>query len=386
MHRNADRPGSRNAGRIRRRRQSAEHLQPLPRRSRVISRTTSSAIATSTPASVKAFAQQQLDAERARRRATACPARRTSARRCRRRAPRRSPPERGAESVNADEAWRKEQPKRGASASRSQLPTPTSFQLRERPDGAPQRAPGLADRLGEPRREDRQRRESRRQARTRELHRRDARRGHGHAHRRCRLPTKSRSSAASLDDRVHDGLDAGDGGVAAPELSGAARDLLADVARHPSFPAEEVERQRASRLASLVQQRENPDAVAVDGDGRRAVRSAHPYGYHRARHGAVEQGDDARRPAEVLDAELRAEQRRARRVGTDHRRRSAAAGREGVRRLAAGHAGAAGARRARRRRRRGVVLVDKPGAPQTQLRVAIDRRCRARRPTTRRCA
>ena len=64
------------------------------------------------------------------------------------------------------------------------------------------------------------------------------------------------------------------------------------------------------------------------------------------------------------------EQRRAGRLGPDHGGRAAAAGREGVRRLAAGHAGAADARRRRRRPRRELVLVDKPGAPQTQLRVA----------------
>ncbi len=39
-------------------------------------------------------------------------------------------------------------------------------------------------------------------------------------------------------------------------------DLIADVARRPSFPSDEIERQRASRLASLVQQRENPSAAA----------------------------------------------------------------------------------------------------------------------------
>ena len=40
-------------------------------------------------------------------------------------------------------------------------------------------------------------------------------------------------------------------------------DLAADVALHPSFPAAEIERQRASRLAQLVQQRENPNILAV---------------------------------------------------------------------------------------------------------------------------
>ena len=59
----------------------------------------------------------------------------------------------------------------------------------------------------------------------------------------------------------------------------AALDLLADVALNPSFPQAEVERQRASRLASLMQQRDNPQQIA-----QRVLVSAlygpkHPYGY-----------------------------------------------------------------------------------------------------------
>ena len=40
-------------------------------------------------------------------------------------------------------------------------------------------------------------------------------------------------------------------------------DLVADVALRPSFPADEIERQRASRLGQLVQQRDNPGQVAA---------------------------------------------------------------------------------------------------------------------------
>src|SRR5688572_4858292 len=40
-------------------------------------------------------------------------------------------------------------------------------------------------------------------------------------------------------------------------------DLLADVTLRPSFPAQEIERQRASRPAALVQQRDNPNQVAA---------------------------------------------------------------------------------------------------------------------------
>jgi zinc protease len=38
--------------------------------------------------------------------------------------------------------------------------------------------------------------------------------------------------------------------------------IMADVVLHPSFPAEELERERANRLAVLVQQRANAGAAA----------------------------------------------------------------------------------------------------------------------------
>jgi predicted Zn-dependent peptidase len=56
-------------------------------------------------------------------------------------------------------------------------------------------------------------------------------------------------------------------------------DLIADLARHPAFPAEEIERQRASRLGSLPQQRENSGAVATAAMFAALYGSAHPYGY-----------------------------------------------------------------------------------------------------------
>jgi zinc protease len=56
-------------------------------------------------------------------------------------------------------------------------------------------------------------------------------------------------------------------------------DVLADVARRPAFPDEEVERQRASRLASLVQQRENANAVATAVTSAALYGTGHPYGY-----------------------------------------------------------------------------------------------------------
>jgi zinc protease len=56
-------------------------------------------------------------------------------------------------------------------------------------------------------------------------------------------------------------------------------DVLADVVLHPSFPAEEIERQRASRLAGLVQQRDNPSQVAAQVMASALYGSKHPYGY-----------------------------------------------------------------------------------------------------------
>ena len=55
--------------------------------------------------------------------------------------------------------------------------------------------------------------------------------------------------------------------------------LAADVALNPAFPPEEIERQRKSRLAALVQQRENPAAVAQRVTLAALYGPEHPYGY-----------------------------------------------------------------------------------------------------------
>jgi zinc protease len=56
-------------------------------------------------------------------------------------------------------------------------------------------------------------------------------------------------------------------------------DLMADVALRPSFPAEEIERQRASRLAQIVQQRDNPAQLAAQMASAALYGSRHPYGF-----------------------------------------------------------------------------------------------------------
>jgi zinc protease len=56
-------------------------------------------------------------------------------------------------------------------------------------------------------------------------------------------------------------------------------EILSDVVLNPSFPAEEIERQRASRLAGLIQQRDNPAQVAAQVTAAVLYGSKHPYGY-----------------------------------------------------------------------------------------------------------
>ncbi len=59
----------------------------------------------------------------------------------------------------------------------------------------------------------------------------------------------------------------------------AALEILADVALNASFPQAEVERQRASRLASLVQQRDSPQQIAQRVLVAALYGPKHPYGY-----------------------------------------------------------------------------------------------------------
>ncbi len=56
-------------------------------------------------------------------------------------------------------------------------------------------------------------------------------------------------------------------------------DLMADITLRPSLPAEEIERQRASRLAQLVQQRDSPAQVAGQVMAAALYGPRHPYGY-----------------------------------------------------------------------------------------------------------
>src|SRR5207344_1438107 len=56
-------------------------------------------------------------------------------------------------------------------------------------------------------------------------------------------------------------------------------ELLSDVVLHPAFPADEVERQRADRLAQLVQQRQNAGQLAARVTAAVLYGDRHPYGF-----------------------------------------------------------------------------------------------------------
>jgi zinc protease len=145
--------------------------------------------------------------------------------------------------------------------------------------------------------------------------------------------------------------------------------LAADVALNPSFPPEEIERQRKSRLAALVQERDNPAAVAQRVMNAALYGAKHPYGY-------TETGTEGSNTAitreqmlsfwkqnfvannaalvvagDVTESEIKA---LAQEVFGGWPQGTAAAGTMPTPEPTRGR----------------LVIVDKPGAPQTELRVA----------------
>ncbi|MGH9522323.1 MAG: M16 family metallopeptidase [Terriglobales bacterium] len=56
-------------------------------------------------------------------------------------------------------------------------------------------------------------------------------------------------------------------------------DLLSDVAMHPAFPQEEIERLRQRRMVSLMQQKDNPNTLATKAFYREIYGDKSPYGY-----------------------------------------------------------------------------------------------------------
>jgi zinc protease len=150
---------------------------------------------------------------------------------------------------------------------------------------------------------------------------------------------------------------------------GPALDVLADVVQHPAFPTAEVERQRAARLGELAQQRDDPARVAALAAAGALYGARHPYG-----HGQL--GTEPAIRVTTRDDLVRFWRRHY--VPSNAALIvSGAVTRDELRVLVAARFGAwpgaeaepaapdsAGGSKAR------LVLVDKPGAPQTALRVA----------------
>ena len=148
-----------------------------------------------------------------------------------------------------------------------------------------------------------------------------------------------------------------------------ALDLTADVTLNPSFPQEEIDRQRSQRLARLLQQRENPGAVANTVMNAALYGPRHPYGY-------TELGTEAANIAATRDDMLAFWKRNfvpnnaalvvAGNIGADELRElvEQALGGWQAGEPVTPEIGEPGTTAAR------LVIVDKPGAPQTQLRVA----------------
>jgi zinc protease len=145
-------------------------------------------------------------------------------------------------------------------------------------------------------------------------------------------------------------------------------DVLADVALHPAFPNAEVERQRASRVAELAEQRGEPELVASVAAAAALYGPAHPYGYgHLGTEKAIRTtmrgdiGDFWRRHYVPSNAALVV----VGDIGSDELRALAESKLQSWPR---GDADAAAPGKPQTTPAR-VVIVDKPGAAQTALRV-----------------
>jgi zinc protease len=147
-----------------------------------------------------------------------------------------------------------------------------------------------------------------------------------------------------------------------------ALDVLADVVQHPAFPTAEVERQRASRLGELTQQRDDPALVAAVAAAGALYGPEHPYGYGQL---GTEQAIRATTREDLVRFWRRhyvpgnAALVVSGDITLDELRALAAARFGGWERAdaAVSAVGDPGGTRAR------LVVVDKPGAPQTALRV-----------------
>jgi zinc protease len=186
-------------------------------------------------------------------------------------------PGQGAESVNVDEPWRNTPPVAGVVRTYLQIPTPESAQLpngltillserkglpvvsanlvvRTGSDSNPLDSPGLANFT------------------VAMLDEGTATRG------ALQIADEVAQLGASLN--TTSSMDASTVTTRALRKNfAAALDIVSDVVLHPSFPADEIERQRTARLGQLVQQRENPNAISATVVAKVLYGDTHPYGY-----------------------------------------------------------------------------------------------------------
>jgi zinc protease len=187
-----------------------------------------------------------------------------------------TPPAGGAQSVNADEPWRKEMPRPGSVRS-AQYPTPEEFSL---PSGLKvilserSELPVVSASLVFAR---------------------------GSGANPADMPGLANFTAGMLDEgtKTRDALQIADevARLGASLATGSTMDsiqisvtslaaqfprtleLVADVTLNPTFPQEEVERQRSTRLANLLAQKSNPSQIASRVMATALYGPAHPYGY-----------------------------------------------------------------------------------------------------------
>jgi zinc protease len=182
----------------------------------------------------------------------------------------------GAESINADEAWRSQQPKAGP-AKPLKVAAPQSFTLSngltvilaERP-GLPIVSTDLVVRTGSD---------------TNPIDK------PGLANYTAAMldeGTTTRNALQLADDVAQLGASLTTGsstetmqvnGTSLSKNFAATLGLMADVALHPTFPAEEIERQRGQRLGRLAEQRDDPTSVAGTAMALALYGPKHPYGY-----------------------------------------------------------------------------------------------------------
>jgi len=186
-------------------------------------------------------------------------------------------PGQGAESVNPDEPWRQDPPVAGVVRTYLQIPTPESVQLsngltillserkglpvvsanlvvRTGSDSNPLDAPGLANFT------------------VAMLDEGTTTRG------ALQIADEVSQLGASLG--TTSSMDASTVTARALKKNFAAvLDLVSDVVLRPSFPSDEIERQRTARLGQIVQQRENPNAIGAMVVANVLYGEGHPYGY-----------------------------------------------------------------------------------------------------------